>query len=219
MSPRPRLKKSLQAALDLIFRAQNEEGGWQYTIAPNKADISVTVCQINAIRAAYNVGVGGEQAQHSVAKGVSYVRRCHLGDGSFKYQLTGGTWGAAGPRGVARSAAGAMSLIGAGVTDTTDTVLGPALVFLRKNVPLHLESATENHYWYGQYYAAQALFHSPDERDWETYWNQAWPVISKMQQPKGHWDGPSTRWGNAYNTAMALIILQIPNNYLPIFQR
>ena len=38
------------------------------------------------------------------------------------------------PRGVARSAAGAMSLIGAGVTNTADPVLGPALNFLRKYV-------------------------------------------------------------------------------------
>ena len=96
MSPRPRLRRSLQAALDLIFRAQNNEGGWRYTPAPDDADISVTVCQIKAIRAAYNVGIGGDRAQQAAARGVAYVRRCHLGDGSFMYKLDAGSWGATG---------------------------------------------------------------------------------------------------------------------------
>ena len=44
------------------------------------------------------------------------------------------------------------------------------------------------------------------------------PVITARQDRNGLWlqgEGP----GPAYNSAMALIILQIPNNYLPIFQR
>ncbi len=39
-----------------------------------------------------------------------------------------------------------------------------------------------------------------------------------MQGEDGLWSQPDS-YGPAYGTAMALIILQIPNNYLPIFQR
>ena len=62
------------------------------------------------------------------------------------------------------------------------------------------------------------MFHSPDPNDWDGYWSQASAVITARQDRNGLWlqgEGP----GPAYNTAMALIILQIPNNYLPIFQR
>ena len=37
-----------------------------------------------------------------------------------------------------------------------------------------------------------------------------------LQQPGGGW---VSRYSPEYSTAMALIVLQIPNNVLPIFQR
>ena len=218
MTPNKRVRNSLEAALELIYRSQNEEGGWRYDPTPTAADISVTVCQINAIRAAYNVGIGGQRSQDVIAKAIEYVRACHRGDGSFSYMRgTGGNWGTRGSEGIPRAAAGAMSLIGAGVNSDTDPVLGPALKFLNTHVKAHLHSS--NHYfWYGQYYAAQALFHSPERKDWDTYWALAEKRIRELQDDNGSWTGPDGN-GVAYNTSMALIILQIPNNYLPIFQR
>ena len=218
MTPNKRVRNALEAALELIYRSQNPEGGWRYDPTPTSADLSVTVCQINAIRAAYNIGVGGERSQKVIAKALEYVRACHRGNGSFSYMRgAGGNWGAEGSEGVPRSAAGAMSLIGAGVNSDTDPVLGPALKFLNKHVKGHLAS-TNHYFWYGQYYASQALFHSPEPKDWENYWAIASTRIRELQDESGSWTGPDGN-GVAYNTAMALVILQIPNNYLPIFQR
>ena len=217
MTGERKVRVAMEAALDLIFRAQNDEGGWRYTPFPNEADISVTICQVMAIRAAYNVGVGGDRAQEVMRKAVEYVRACANPDGSFNYQARGGSFGREGYRGVPRASAGAMCLIGAGITDPRDPVLGPALGFVRKHVPAHLRSGGD-WYWYGQYYASQLMFHSPDQSDWETYWNVAWPVIAEYQDANGYWSRPDG-YGPAFGTAMALIILQIPNNYLPIFQR
>ena len=42
-------------------------------------------------------------------------------------------------------------------------------------------------------------------------------LINNRQSPAGFW--PDTGVCSEYGTAMALIILQIPNDYLPIFQR
>ena len=98
-----------------------------------------------------------------------------------------------------------------------DPSIKSSLRFLRKNVELHLKGQGD-YYWYGQYYAAQALFHSPDPSDWDEYWAKAWPIITAAQSADGLWSRNDSV-GPAYNTAMALIILQIPNNYLPIFQR
>ena len=51
MSPDPRLRRSLEAAIQNIQQAQNHEGGWRYQANPVRADISVTICQIKALRA------------------------------------------------------------------------------------------------------------------------------------------------------------------------
>ncbi|MBA3684647.1 MAG: terpene cyclase/mutase family protein [Planctomycetes bacterium] len=222
MAPDPELRKGLEAAVDLIQRCQNSEGGWRYAPAPLDADISVTICQVMAIRAANNVGVGGGpdglRNQQIMEKAVSYVRRCANADGSFNYTAgSGGGWGTNGPEGIPRCAAGTMCLIGAGIHETTDPVLGPSLRFLQKHVEAHAKGRGD-WYWYGQYYSAQALFHSPDPTDWDRYWAVAAKAIIALQSEEGVWNQPDS-YGPAYGTAMALIILQIPNNYLPIFQR
>jgi hypothetical protein len=217
MAPEGNLRRSLEAGIDLIYHAQNSEGGWRYAPAPVDADLSVTICQVMALRAAANVGVGGQTTTDVMRKAVGYVRHCANGDGSFGYQGGGSGWGTNGPEGVPRCAAGCMALIGSGINDLADPVLGPSLRFLKKHVGEHLQGKGD-YYWYGEYYSAQAMFHSPDTADWDAYWNQAWPIFAKHQETDGLWTR-SDNVGPAYNSAMALIILQIPNNYLPIFQR
>src|SRR3989442_10206478 len=80
----------------------------------------------------------------------------------------------------------------------------------------------EAHYYYGHYYAAQAMWTAGGR-----YWQEWYPAIRDellrnqggiaVRRNDGSWHD-----GNLcphYCTAMALIILQIPNNYLPILQR
>ena len=71
------------------------------------------------------------------------------------------------------------------------------------------------HFLYGHYYAAQAMYLSGSD-----LWSQWYPSIRdellEAQQTEGFWRGQA---GNEYGTAMALIILQMPNRLLPIFQK
>jgi len=57
MSPRPELREKLAKAVKLIVNCQNKDGGWRYQPVRADADISVTVCQIMALRAARNAGL------------------------------------------------------------------------------------------------------------------------------------------------------------------
>ncbi len=74
----------------------------------------------------------------------------------------------------------------------------------------------ESHYFYGHYYAVQAMWHAGGE-----YWARWYPAIRNAllarQAEDGSWINVSVC--TEYGTAMAAIILQMPNNYLPIFQR
>ena len=219
LAPEMPVRRALEAAIDLIWKSQNNQGGWRYSPAPVDADLSVTICQVMALRAAYNAGIGGQRSIEVMAKAIEYVKKSHNGNGTFSYTLPAGG-GGSGEGEVPRAAAGVMSLIGAGITNPTDPALGPGLRFLRSNALAHLRStAGWGHYWYGQYYVAQAMFHSPDESDWDRYWKAAVPaIVSKQSKSSGLWT-ESGGGGPAFASGVALVILQIPNNYLPIFQR
>ena len=78
------------------------------------------------------------------------------------------------------------------------------------------DAEAQIHYFYGHYYAAQAMWLEGKEA-----WAEWYPAIRNelldRQSASGFWIDNGVC--NEYGTAMALIILQIPNDYLPIFQR
>jgi hypothetical protein len=57
MTPRADLREKLRAIVDLLVHCQNEQGGWRYLPFAKDADISLTVCQLQFLRAARNCGI------------------------------------------------------------------------------------------------------------------------------------------------------------------
>ena len=51
------VKDKLQKSITLIVKVQNKEGGWRYQPVPLDADISVTIAQVMALRAARDAGI------------------------------------------------------------------------------------------------------------------------------------------------------------------
>lgn len=203
MSPRPDLREALRKAVRLIATTQNDEGGWRYQPVRADADISVTICQVMALRAARNAGIYVDK--EIIDNAVEYVRKSQNPDGGFRYMLSSG--GSA----FARSAAGVATLQYAGIYSGEE--IERALAYLERFTPP--KERTVGHYYYGHYYAAQAMFLAGD-----AYWQRWWPAVRaellEKQEPAGSWRGQA---GDEYGTAMALIILQMPNRLLPIFQK
>jgi hypothetical protein len=197
-----RTHEALIRACRLIERTQNSEGGWRYNPVPNDADVSVTICQIMALRSARNAGI--EVPKITIDKAVEYVRKCQNEDGGFMYQLPSGV--SAWPR----SAAGVASLYYAGIYQ--DQALDRGVAYLQK------ETMPEGrtHYWYGMYYTAQSMYLAGGPA-WETFWPKARRELLASQAKSGVWNDPGV--GQAYGTSMALIVLQMPKRYLPIFQK
>lgn len=204
-----RLHDALVRACRLIIESQNDEGGWRYNPTPVDADISVTICQIMALRAARNAGI--EVPKETIDHAVEYVRQCQADDGGFRYQL--GRGGSAWPR----SAAGVASLFYAGVYEGEEIDKG--LEYLRSAAlpggPGAAQPGAASHYYYGHYYAAQAMFLAGGDR-WDEWWPAIRDELMDEQLEGGTWRDV---YGDAYATAMALIVLQMPNRYLPIFQK
>src|SRR5687768_16254136 len=81
----PKLKQKLDLAIKLIVNCQNAQGGWRYRPAIVDGDISVTVLQLTAARAALNSGI--EVPQTTIDRGVNFVKLCyHPSTGGFTYQ-------------------------------------------------------------------------------------------------------------------------------------
>src|SRR5215213_2151220 len=113
------VKEKLQKAVKLIQKTQNREGGWRYQPVPYDADISVTICQVMALRAARDAGIKVEK--EVIDNSIKYVRRCQNPDGGFSYMASQGGGGGSG---FPRSAAGVAALYYAGVFEGDDLKRG-----------------------------------------------------------------------------------------------
>ena len=78
MTPRTDVRARLQRVMDFTVRCQNSQGGWRYLPFDMFSDISVTVCQIMALRAARNVGI--RVPQENIDRAVSYVLKSAVTD-------------------------------------------------------------------------------------------------------------------------------------------
>jgi hypothetical protein len=114
----------------------------------------------------------------------------------------------------ARSAAGVVTLYSAGLTEGRELERG--LSFLLRFAPGGNLRRSETHYFYGHYYAIQAMWHAGDDH-WKQWYAAIRAELVADQLPDGSWK--DSLINSEYATAMACLVLQMPNNYLPIFQR
>lgn len=205
MSPDSEVRDKLSRAVKLIVSTQNSDGGWRYQPRIADADISVTICQVMALRAAKNAGI--YVPNETIDRCIDYVKRSQNADGGFMYMLHGG------PSRFPRSAAGVVALYSAGIYEGEEIRKG--LEYLNQHIPRREDLSRDTHAMYGQYYAVQAMWQAGGE-NWQRWYPAAQEVLLRQQQADGSWMDLICA---EYGTAMACIVLQMPNNYLPIFQR
>lgn len=207
-SLRDKTKQVIELAVKLTAEGQSGDGGWTYI--PGAGDEgSVTVTQVQALRAAHNAGLAVPRG--TISEAVQYIERCSTSDGGISYSLRSG----GGPR-LAISAAAVATLYNAGQYDA------PVANRCLEYVWHHFQDAkawnkSSGHDFYCQLYASQAFYLAGDK-----YWDAYFPavrdqLISMQDKAEGSWNGDGI--GKAYGTAIALIILQLPYKYLPVYQR
>jgi hypothetical protein len=201
MYHRPKLLDTLQNAVALILSSQNDQGGWRYQPQPSDADISVTVMQVVALRAAKNAGLRVPKSTFDHA--TTYIKSCAKPNGGFLYQP--GT----GQENYARTGAGVCSLLTCGDYDSEEAINGIAFLQERKR------NMGDEHYHYAMYYAAQAMYLAPDPEQWKQWWPVVRDEMLSQQKKDGHWDGEA---GPIYGTGMAILALSVPYRYLPVYQ-
>lgn len=205
MMPHGKTGPALRRAVELILRVQNSEGGWRYRPAPADADLSVTVCQIMALRAARNAGV--TVPAESIDRAMAYVERSQNPDGGYMYQLSGGE------SRFALTAAAVVAMYNAGIS--TGATLESALSYLQRNFSTMQNPNADSYFYYAHYYSVQAFCHAGGE-SWRSWYALLRDMILPKQQADGSWFDHNS---SEYGTAMACIILNMPRSVLPIFQR
>jgi hypothetical protein len=208
MTKRPEIREKLKKAVQLIVDTQNHEGGWRYfPQRVSQADVSVTICQIMGLRAARNAGIYVPKS--TVDNCVNYVKKCQNADGGFRYTLF-----PPGNSQFPRSAAGVVTYHTAGIYEGKEVEKG--LDYLMDYLPGKANAAMRRdyHYFYGHYYAVQAMYQAGGDR-WAKWYPAVRDELLSRQRADGAW---YDSFGPEYGTAMACIILQMPYSLLPIFQ-
>ena len=209
---RERMRVVIEKGIKLIGSAQSNLGGWYYT--PNTGDEgSVTVTQLQALRAAHNAGF--VVPEDVIKKSIEYLEMCRTPEGGIRYSFNSGN-----STRLPISAAALPCLYAAGDYESEMAEACLAYVFRSYCLDGNDKQWTKNggHDFYGHYYAAQAFYQAGDEY-WDTYFPVARDQLINMQGQggQGAWNGDGV--GPIYGTAMALTILQLPYKYLPIYQR
>jgi hypothetical protein len=168
------------------------------------SDNSVTVCQVMALRAAKEAGFYVQPKVLNDA--IKVVKGSFCKEGGFSYMPGGG-----GGTSYARAGAGAATLQYAGLYECPEVL--KTIEWIRKN-----KQAIGGHDAYGTYYVAQAMFQAGLKNP--GYWKDYYQFIKKFLIGKQQGDGQFNLSGDpVFSTGVACIILQIPNRYLPIFER
>ena len=199
MTHNPAIRETLIKAVDLIVSAQNQTGGWRYTPTSQDADLSVTVMQAMALRAAVEVGI--HVPKESIDFAVGFVRRM-FNDSNATFGYTSPDAG-----NFNRAGAGVVCLQSCGYND--DPRIPRAVKYMMDNVKY--DDTNGSLQWYGHYYCGVAMYHYGGEA-WKTYYPKICDkVLTDWKQPGAYGDVLDTSW--------AILVLGVPYRYLPIYQR
>lgn len=205
----------LTRAVEFTGQAQTDAGGWGYVSAKDGGGFdegSTTITQVQGLRGCRNAGI--PVPKEIIDKAVKYIKDCTLPDGAVQYSSKGG-----GGR-PAITAAAIACLFNAGEYDN-DFV--PRMM---KYCEQNLGQDTRNsygHWHYAHFYYSQVQYREGGEK-WESYRNEIQAKLLREAKEVSLGDGTGVEWdqgfiGPVYTTALNLIILQLDNAALPIYQR
>jgi len=204
-----RVREALIAAVRRIESSQGPEGGWQYSpLASAQHEGSVTICLVQALRAARDSGI--QVDTQVVHRAEDYVRRLQKEDGTFSYQLGD-------PRSTIALTAAAISTLNA-TGNYDDPAIRNGVDAIWSGLARQEEDGRSPPFpYYQRLYLAQALWQLSDTSAFRRWFEGERERILRSQDDDGSWKG--ARFGSCYATAVNCLVLSLPDGILPIFQR
>lgn len=227
---RDKLKVILTKAVTYCANAQSSRGGWYYTSKAeggDKDEGSVTITQVQGLRAARNAGIPVPKA--IIKKAQDYLKDCTSPQGAVYY-----SWHQKMER-PAITAAAVACTFSAG--EYKGDLAKKWLQYCRRNIPMGLGGNTGiriGHDEYTHYYYAQCLYILGDDGweklfpntpkneriTWSAYRTALFDQLQKTQQGDGSWpSGGGFSIGPVYSTAIWCTIMQLDKGTLPIYMK
>lgn len=235
-----KIKLALSKAIKCLEAGQTKEGGWGYVPDDKTWDEgSTTVCVLQALRAAQSAGIAVKNK--TIAKAIGYMEKIAVAQTikiddelvqayTFMYSLSTGS----SSQSYALVAAGASCINNIGVysksarwkqKDIGKILDGSMhwLMYTWKNNYFSVKAGGQSalssyHFYYANQYACQAAWQYEDVEYFKYYFPKMRDLLVQAQKRNGGrlWNHS---YGKCYATSLALMILQIPYQYLPAFQR
>ncbi len=232
---RDQLGEILTRAVAFTVKSQLSCGGWCYRsrLADGGYDeVSVTACQVQALRAAKNAGIAVPTSV--IDKARAYLERLTTPHGAVAYSLmtqapnVPESW-YEGHAGLTASALVALFSTG----DYHSPLAKKWIAFCQRAIPISGPNKTTLLWAYTHYHYAQAVYVLGDDRYvqlfpasipserlmWSKYRATLFEAIASLQKSDGSW--PQTDLGGIplLTDAWLLTILQLDKGSLPIYQR
>jgi hypothetical protein len=204
-----RIREALVGAVRLIELSQDGTGGWLYEPGQPGHEGSVTIALIQALRAARDIGVHVDRG--CIERAVKYVHESQDPvSGGFRYarhsnQIT-----------YALTAAAIATLNATG--DYDSSVIDRGIGYMEMRDPVTNPGASrDDHPFYARFYAAQTYYVYRDP----AFWRQWYPALVDEYEAKQGGKGAigGSEYGRVYSTASACLVLLLPLQYLPAYQR
>lgn len=200
----------LNRAVDFCGKAQTPAGGWGYVSAKDGANYdegSTTITQVQGLRGCRNAGI--TVPLEIIQKAKQYIYSCKNEDGGISYSSK--QMGTSRP---AITAAALAALFNAG--DYDGTHVPQMLKYSRETLHnLSDESAIFGHWHYTYLYYSQVVYRQGDD-EWLSFRDRLYDRIVSEQESDGSWKGQISP---VYITACNLIMMQLDQALLPIYQR
>jgi hypothetical protein len=222
---RKELEKILTAACKYTRAAQTNRGGWGYVAARegnNFDEGSVTITQVQALRAARNAGIA--VPPEAIRDAQKYLKDSTNGEGGVIYSLGNGGGGDGRPA----LTAAAISC-GYGFGDYNSELVKKWFLFCRNRIGGN-GARIGGHDEYTHYYYAQALYILGDDGwaklfpndkgeslTWSKYRKGKFDELVRSQGGDGSWSGGHV--GPVFITSVHLTIMQLDKAVLPIYTK
>lgn len=204
---REELIEVLNKAIKFTVDAQTKAGGWGY-ISGRDSDFdegSTTVTQVQGLRGCRNAGL--VVPKKAIDDALKYIYKCQNKDGGISYSTK--SMGSSRPP---ITGAALAALYNAGDYDSK------YVPKMWKYTKQHLHNlGKEDYHWHYTYlYYTQVVYRQgPDV--WKPFRDKLYNRLVNSQTKSGAWTGSDV--GSTYATSANLIMLQMDNGYLPIYQR
>ncbi len=223
---REELKDILTRAVRYTVNSQTSRGGWYYKSAKESGDVdegSVTITQVQALRAARNAGIPVPIQAIKLAR--QYLQRSTTARGGILYQI---------PRdNRVYPSGGRPALTAAAIAcafNSGEYKGDYVKKWFRYCHTLGMVYNEQGHEEYTRYYYAQAVYilgdngwaklfgkSAPNPLKWTTYRKKIFDEMLTTQSTDGSWNRSGI--GPVYSTAAYTTIMQLDRATLPIYQR